>query len=100
MPFIPERLRLELIRAEVTKRDKRTCQYCGKKSLRGRSLHLDHVHPEAEGGEFVVSNLVVACAQCNFRKGKRSATTYAESRLKQLDVERAMLLNILDNKTD
>lgn len=37
------------IRFEVFKRDKFTCQYCGRKAP-DIVLEVDHIHPVAEGG--------------------------------------------------
>lgn len=36
-------------RFEVFKRDRFTCQYCGA-TPPGVLLHIDHIHPVAEGG--------------------------------------------------
>lgn len=58
------------IRFEVFKRDKFTCQYCGKKSP-DVILHVDHVVPVASGGENDMVNLVTSCADCNLGKGPR-----------------------------
>jgi cytochrome c553 len=57
-------------RFEVFKRDKFTCQYCGKKAP-DVVLHCDHMHPVAEGGTSDVMNLITACAGCNGGKGAR-----------------------------
>jgi HNH endonuclease len=57
-------------RFEVFKRDKFTCQYCGKKAP-DVILHVDHVEPVAEGGASHVLNLVTACDTCNLGKGAR-----------------------------
>ena len=96
MSYIPEHLKRSNIRAEVIKRDKRTCQYCGKKNLRGRSLHVDHITSDTEGGAYTVVNLMVTCAQCNFRKGKRNVADYIVSRLKALELEKQRLTLLLE----
>lgn len=72
---------LKQIRADVIARDNRTCYYCGKTKLYTTQLNLDHIHPESQGGLFTASNLVVACKQCNHRKGKKSVADYVASRL-------------------
>ena len=41
------------------------CAYCGV----DRPTTLDHVLAKARGGLTVRSNLVAACAMCNFKKG-------------------------------
>lgn len=45
----------------------RKCVYCGD---HGVPLNIDHVHPKADGGTNRVSNLALACAPCNTKKGK------------------------------
>lgn len=42
------------------------CVYCG-----APWEHLDHVYPIAKGGTHGLSNLVPACALCNWRKGSK-----------------------------
>jgi len=79
------------VREYVKVRDKRTCQYCGKSRLSGNQLNLDHVVPHTHGGGVSPENLVVACKQCNHRKGKKSLTDYVEQRLKALERERECL---------
>lgn len=56
------------IRFEAFKRDKFTCQYCGKKAP-DVILHADHVHPRAQGGEDTILNLITSCSDCNLGKG-------------------------------
>jgi len=48
------------------KRDRHTCQYCGKTH---RELTLDHVIPRSLGGETNWLNVVAACRPCNTKKG-------------------------------
>lgn len=55
-------------RFEVFKRDRFTCQYCGKK---GGELEVDHVKPLCQGGTDELSNLKTACFECN--RGKSGA---------------------------
>lgn len=57
------------IRFEVFKRDKFTCQYCGRKAP-DVVLNVDHITPVAEGGTNDILNLVTACFACN--NGKRA----------------------------
>jgi hypothetical protein len=58
------------VRFEVFKRDSFTCQYCGAKAP-DVVLHVDHIHPVAEGGTNEIMNLVAACASCNGGKGAK-----------------------------
>lgn len=53
----------------VFKRDKHTCQYCGRRS---GPLTLDHVMPASRGGEDTWENLVAACGACNQFKANRT----------------------------
>ena len=44
----------------------RKCAYCGQD---GVSLEIDHIHPKSRGGSDRVSNLAIACHDCNQAKG-------------------------------
>ena len=52
------------LRFEVFKRDKFTCQYCGKRPP-DVVLEIDHIVPKAKGGEDNSGNLTTACFDCN-----------------------------------
>lgn len=58
------------VRFDVFKRDKFTCQYCGKESPEV-VLHVDHIVPVAKGGDNEMVNLVTSCQSCNLGKGAR-----------------------------
>ena len=58
------------MRFEVFKKDKFTCQYCGRMAP-DVVLEVDHITPVAEGGDNDILNLVTACKDCNRGKGKR-----------------------------
>lgn len=58
------------LRFEVFKRDKFTCQYCGKRPP-DVMLEVDHIHPKCEGGTDDQSNLTTACFSCNRGKAGR-----------------------------
>lgn len=62
------RPRVKLTKREIFRRDRYTCQYCGRKN----NLTIDHVVPRHRGGGHSWSNLVTACAPCNRRKGGRT----------------------------
>jgi 5-methylcytosine-specific restriction endonuclease McrA len=62
------RLQVKLTRGEVFRRDKYSCQYCGRSS---NDLTVDHVWPKHLGGEHTWTNVVAACPSCNHRKGGR-----------------------------
>lgn len=57
-------------RFEVFKRDGFTCQYCGNHPP-AVVLHVDHIHPVAEGGTNDQDNLITSCEACNLGKGAR-----------------------------
>lgn len=56
-------------RFEVFKRDKFTCQYCGRMAP-DVILEVDHIKPVAEGGNNGILNLITSCRDCNRGKGK------------------------------
>jgi hypothetical protein len=60
---IPQRLRFEIF-----KRDKFTCQYCGR-SAPEVVLNCDHIQAVANGGSTDILNLVTSCRACNGGKG-------------------------------
>ena len=73
-------------RFEVFKRDKFTCQYCGKKAPEV-ILHADHLEPKSKGGSDDFLNLVTACVDCNQGKSDRvlSENTVLEKKQNQLE---------------
>jgi hypothetical protein len=56
------------LRFEVFKRDRFTCQYCGRRPP-DVVLEADHIIPRVEGGQDEIHNLTTACADCNRGKG-------------------------------
>lgn len=56
------------VRFEIFKRDKFTCQYCGRQPPQV-VLEIDHVVPRSEGGLENPNNLITACFDCNRGKG-------------------------------
>ena len=57
-------------RFEVFKRDRFTCQYCGRKAP-DVVLQVDHIVPVAKGGKNDILNLVTSCVDCNSGKSDR-----------------------------
>lgn len=55
------------LRFEVFKRDKFTCQYCGRKAP-DVILQVDHIDPVALGGANEILNLITSCQECNSGK--------------------------------
>lgn len=88
------------MRFEVFKRDKFTCQYCGKKAP-DVILHLDHITPISKGGDDDILNLVTACVDCNLGKGAReldddTAIQKRREQLEELEERREQLEMLLE----
>jgi hypothetical protein len=82
----PERKALsKRTRFEIFKRDGFRCVYCGA-TPNDSPLHVDHVHPVAEGGATVETNLVTACQSCN---GGKSAVPLDRKKFQPIDPELA-----------
>jgi 5-methylcytosine-specific restriction endonuclease McrA len=64
-------LKIKLSRENIYKRDKYTCQYCGKK-LDPKHLNLDHILPKHRGGKTAWENVVSCCFACNLAKGGKN----------------------------
>lgn len=73
-------------RFEVLKRDKFTCQYCGR-SAPDVILEIDHFVPVSKGGDNSLINLVTSCRDCNRGKSdkKLSDDTAVKKQKRQLD---------------
>jgi 5-methylcytosine-specific restriction endonuclease McrA len=52
----------------IFERDDFTCQHCGSR----RDLTVDHIQPEAKGGELTMENAQTLCRSCNSKKGAKS----------------------------
>lgn len=92
------------VRFEVFKRDRFTCQYCGKKSP-DVVLHVDHIDPVSNGGKNEVANLVTSCQCCNLGKGKRllsddKAISMQRDKLAEIEERREQLKMMLDWKME
>lgn len=57
------------------------CVYCKKD---GRVLEIEHIIPKSRGGSNRVSNLVIACRQCNRRKGNKTAAEFGHPEVQPL----------------
>jgi 5-methylcytosine-specific restriction endonuclease McrA len=55
----------------------RTCAYCGVKNV---PLEVEHIVPRANQGNNRVSNLTLACHDCNEQKGRLSAETFLKNK--------------------
>jgi 5-methylcytosine-specific restriction endonuclease McrA len=62
-----------LVREYVLTKWKRQCSYC---HTMGVPLQLEHIVPKARGGSDRVSNLCLACQNCNLAKGTQTAAEF------------------------
>ena len=51
----------------------RKCAYCGAENT---PYEIDHIHPRSKGGSNRVSNLTLACHDCNQKKGNRLVSEF------------------------
>lgn len=51
----------------------RECAYCGAKNA---PLQIEHITPKAKGGSNRISNLALACTDCNQRKGSQEISVF------------------------
>ena len=57
------------LRFAILNRDKFSCTYCGRSAkLDGAKLHIDHIVPVSQGGEWSMDNLTTSCQECNVGK--------------------------------
>jgi hypothetical protein len=59
------------MRDAVVLRDLGVCQLCLRRVERDDAIHVDHRLPVSLGGQTALSNLQLAHATCNMRKGNR-----------------------------
>jgi 5-methylcytosine-specific restriction endonuclease McrA len=55
----------------------RKCAYCGTENV---PLQIEHIHPKAKGGTNRVSNLCLACEQCNIKKGTQDIQVFLKKK--------------------
>jgi hypothetical protein len=61
------------LRQTITDRARNRCGYCQVQAeVIGQDMQIDHIIPEAEGGETEEANLWLACVSCNQRKAVRT----------------------------
>ncbi len=59
----------------------RQCAYCGAKAL---PLEIEHINPKSRGGTNRVSNLTLACHDCNQAKGTQTAAEFDHPEIQKL----------------
>lgn len=67
---LPQRV-VSFSRRNLFRRDRATCQYCGRRPA-SDELSIDHVVPRSQGGTSTWENCVLACLDCNHRKADRT----------------------------
>ncbi|MEM9926537.1 MAG: RNA-guided endonuclease IscB [Cyanobacteria bacterium P01_D01_bin.50] len=53
------------------------CAYCGAKDTR---LEVEHIHPKSKGGSNRVSNLAIACHDCNQKKSNQDIRDFLKNK--------------------
>jgi 5-methylcytosine-specific restriction endonuclease McrA len=61
------------VREYLLEKWQRRCMYCG---VTNAPLQIEHIIPRSRGGSDRVSNLTLACAACNQRKGSQTAEEF------------------------
>ena len=61
------------VREYLLEKWNRKCAYCGKTNT---PLQIEHIVPKSRGGSNRISNLTLACKECNLRKGNKTATEF------------------------
>lgn len=61
------------VREYLLEKWNRQCVYCGKQDTR---LEVEHIHPRSKGGTNRISNLTIACHDCNQKKESRDISDF------------------------
>ena len=75
-------IKVSYSKQNIILRDRRICQYCGKKCEKSNAT-VDHIVPESRGGETSFLNCVLACKACNSKKQDKTAK---EAKMKLLKI--------------
>ena len=54
----------------------KNCYWCNT-SLKNKVVHIDHYVPLSRGGLHTITNLVVACSECNLKKHAKDPFVFA-----------------------
>ena len=68
------------IREYLLEKWQRKCAYCGKI---GVPLEIEHIVPKSRGGSNRVSNLTLACHECNQTKGNKTAEEFGHPEIQK-----------------
>ena len=66
------------VREYLLEKFNRKCAYCGKKDV---PLEIEHIIPKSRGGSDRVSNLTIACHECNQAKGNQTAEEFGHPKI-------------------
>lgn len=78
------------VREYLLEKFDRHCAYCGAKDV---PLEVEHVHPKSRGGSNRVSNLTLACRECNEEKDNLLLMEWTEKLSKKKDKRSQMILS-------
>ena len=86
------------VREYLLEKWKRTCAYCGKTDV---PLEIEHIVPKSRGGSNRVSNLTIACHECNQAKNNLTAEEFGypdiQAKAKK-PLQSAAFMNIVKKK--
>lgn len=68
------------VREYLLEKYSRKCCYCGKQNV---PLEIEHIIPKSRGGSNRISNLCIACRDCNERKGNMTAEEFGYPNLQK-----------------
>ena len=68
----------DLLKNKILKRDKYTCQWCGKHQSETTKLAVDHIEPESEGGKGIYENGITLCYKCNNIKKNLKVSSFGK----------------------
>jgi hypothetical protein len=74
-------------REKAYRRQRGLCYYC-RKSVAKHKATLDHRVPESEGGNLQEGNAVMACYDCNHRKGSMPESVFLQGEEAQREWKR------------
>jgi hypothetical protein len=55
----------------------RKCAYCGKENV---PIEVEHIQPKSKGGTNRISNLTLACRECNEKKGNQDVQEFLKKK--------------------
>ena len=70
------------VRQYLLEKWNRKCAYCGVTDTR---LEVEHIHPKSKGGSNRISNLTLACHDCNQAKGNQDIKQFLSHKLDVLN---------------